>query len=129
MNQNPIRSQIEGLGYRRLAVWVGVYAIGVLVAGVALGLVVKHINDKSIRLSVALILTGLLLGFATSMLTPSSRKIARNALVALGLTLSLTAFSLRVLFGWSHELSLALSLSPLMLPLGYIIGQFRASRV
>lgn len=125
MNQNPIRSQIEGLGYRRLAVWVGVYGLGVLVAGVVLGLVVKHAPDKATRLSVALVLTGLLLGFATAILTPSSRKIARNALVALGLTLSLTAFLLRVLFGWSHEIPLALTISPLMLPLGYVIGQMK----
>jgi len=128
MNEDPIRSQIEGLGYRRLAAWVGVFALCVVAAGVVLGLVVKHGGDRPTRVSVALVLTGLLLGFATSILTPSSRRIARNALVALGLALSVVAFALRTLFGWSHTLPLLLTLSPLLLPVGYVIGQVRVSR-
>ena len=128
MNENPIQSQIEGLGYRRLAAWVGLFALSVIVAGVVLGLVVKHGHDMPTRVSVALVLSGLLLGFATSILTPSSRRIARNALVALGLALSLVMFGMRTLLGWSEELPLLLTISPLMLPLGYVIGQVRAPR-
>lgn len=127
MREDPIRSQIEGLGNRRLAAWVGVFALSVLAAGFVLGLVVKHNSDRPTRVSVALVLAGLLLGFATSILTPSSRRIARSALMALGLTLSLVAFALRTLFGWSQTIPLLLTISPLMLPLGYMIGQVRAS--
>lgn len=127
MNEDPISSQIEGLGYRRLAVWVGRFALGVVASGIVLGLVVKH-AQKPTRASVALIFTGLLLGYATSILTPSSRRIARIALVALGLTTSLIAFTARTLFGWSQEMPLLLTISPLMLPLGYLIGASKAPR-
>ena len=125
VDDDPIPSQIEGLGYRRLAVWVGRFALYVLAAGIVLGLVVKHGRDAPTRASVALLLTGLLLGFATSILAPESRRLARSALVALGLTMSLVGFVLRTLFGWSMELPLLMTICPLMLPLGYVIGQIR----
>lgn len=128
MDEDPIGSQIEGLGYRRLAAWVGVFTLYVVAAGVVLGLVIKHGHDRPTRASVTMVLTGFLLGYATTILTPSSRRIARNALVALGLVLSLVAFALRTLFGWSHALPLLLTVSPLLLPVGYVIGQVRASR-
>lgn len=128
MNEDPIQSQIEGLGYRRLAMWVGVFALCVFAAGGVLGLVIKHGYDRPTSVSVASALSGLLLGFATSILTPSSRRIARDALVALGLALSLIAFAMRTLFGWSHEMPLLLTVSPLLLPLGYIAGQIRLPR-
>lgn len=105
--------------------WVGRFALYVLVAGIVLGLVVNHGRDGPTCASVALVLTGLLLGFATSGLAPESRGLARNALVALGLTLSLVAFGMRTLFGWNRELPLLLAISPLMLPLGYVIGQIK----
>jgi len=44
------------------------------------------------------------------------------------LALSVVAFALRTLFGWSHTLPLLLTLSPLLLPVGYVIGQVRVSR-
>lgn len=128
MDEDPVRSQIEGLGYRRLAAWVGMFALCVFAAGLVLGLVVKHGHNRPTSASVALVLSGLLLGFATSILTASSRRIARNALLALGLALSLVAFALRTLFGWSHEMPLLLTISPLLLPAGYVIGQIKAPR-
>lgn len=127
-SNDPIRGQIEGLGYRRLAVWAGLFMLVVLAAGVVLGMVVKHSRDSPLSVSVALVLSGLLLGFATSILTPSSRRIARNALMALGLTLSLVTFLMRTLLGWSQDLPLLLTISPLMLPLGYVIGQIKTPR-
>lgn len=128
MSEDPIKSQIEELGYRRLAVLVGTFALCVVAAGVVLGLVIKHGGDRPTSASVALVLAGLLLGYATSILTLSSRRVARNVLLAMGLSLSLVGFAMRTLFGWSYEMPLLLVVSPLFLPAGYIAGQIKAPR-
>ena len=98
MNNDPMIGQIEGIGNRRLLGCVGKFVLAVFVAGLVIGLVAKHTQDKPIRGAVALLASGLVFGFATSVLTAGARKFLRAVFVAFPLAASLAMFGLRTLF-------------------------------
>ena len=124
MNNDPIERQIEDLGNRRLAGcacwWAGV----VLIGGFVLGLVAKHVRDKPTCAAVAFAVSGLLLGYVTSILASGSRKIVLMAFVVLPLVLSLGLFSFRTVLGYTHALPLRLTIAPLFLAAGFLAGYF-----
>ena len=127
MNDDPIRRQIEGLGYRHLAGCFGRFALMVLACGVAFGLATKHASVAT-ALSALCLITGLLLGFATSILTSSARRVLLISFLIFGLALFLDVFALRTLFGESREYALMEAIAPLLLPVGYVVGQVKLSR-
>jgi len=127
MSEGPIRRQIEGLGYRHLAGCFGRFALMVVACGVAFGLAAKHASVGT-ALSALCLITGLLLGMATSILTSSARRVLLISFVIFGLALFLAVFALRTLFGGSRYHALIEAIAPLLLPVGYVVGQVRASR-
>jgi hypothetical protein len=127
MSDDPIRSQIEGLGYRRLAGCLGRFALMVLACGLVFGLTAKHASIGA-ALSALCLITGVLLGFATSILTPSARKALLISFVIFGLAFFLAVFAMRTLFGGSQEYALLEAVAPLLLPVGYVIGQVKVPR-
>ena len=127
MNEDPIRRQIEGLGYRRLAGCFGRFALMVLACGVAFGLTAKHASVGT-ALSALCLITGLLLGMATSILASSARRVLLISFLIFGLALFLAVFALRTLFGASREYALMEAIAPLLLPAGYVVGQVKLPR-
>lgn len=127
MSEDPIRDQIEGLGYRRLAGCFGRFALMVLACGVAVGLAAKHASVGT-ALSALCLITGVLLGFATSILASSARKALLLSFAIFGAALFLVMFAMRTLFGASQEYALLETTAPLLLPVGYVIGQIKSPR-
>ena len=126
MNQSdPIANQIEGIGNRRLLGCAAKFALAVLVGGVVLGLVARNTHDRPLTGAVALALSGLLFGFATSFLTPAMRKLLRTVFVVFPLVATLVMFAFRTLFGWQSELPLLAVVAPLAFSAGFFIGQVK----
>ena len=121
MSDDPIRNQIEGLGYRRLAGCAGKFVLVVLSCAFVIGLFAKH-TSKGVSLCVLWLASGLALGFATSILTPIARRILLTSFVFLGVVPFLWMFIMRTTLGASRELALLEAVSPLMLPGGYVLG-------
>ena len=128
MNNDPIPNQIEGIGNRRLLGCAAKFALAVLVGGVVLGLVARDTHNRALTGAVALALSGLLFGFATSVLTPAMRKLLRTVFVVFPLVATLMMFAFRTLFGRQAELPLLAVVAPLAFTAGFLIGQFKRGR-
>ncbi len=130
MNQSdPISNQIEGIGNRRLLGCAAKFALAVVLGGVVLGWVARDAHNKALTGAVALALSGLLFGFATTVLTPEMRKLLRTVFVVVPLVAAFAMFASRTLFGWQAQLPLLGVLAPLAFTAGFLIGQFRRKRV
>lgn len=127
MNDFRIAGDIESLGNRRMLGCLGRFLLVFFVALVVYAIAVKHTSDRSIRAAAALAVSGVILGFATSILTSQSRKLLIGAFVALPLVIAIVLFAFRTLFGMSHALPLRLVLAPLFFSAGFVAGQIRRS--
>ena len=66
MNNDPIANQIDGIGSRRLLGCLVRTPLALVLGGTFLGLVARHAHNRILTGAVALALSGLLFGFATS---------------------------------------------------------------
>ena len=123
MNDDPLPNQIDSIGDRRLAGCAAKALVFFVLGCLALGFTAKRTHDAGIRLAVALGMSGLVIGFAASGLTPRARGFLTRVFVLLPLVVSLLMFAYRTLFGRSEELPLRLVLAPLALAIGFLIGR------
>jgi|GEM_PF-1759723 len=122
MDPNRIPHQIEMSGVRRLAGCVVTIAVVVFAAAFVVRLVARHASHSTVE-AIAYAIAGVLLGLGTSILTPSARQILKLFLTALALLLFSIMFVQRTLFGWSHHFTMIAVISPLLMPLSYVITQ------
>ena len=92
-----------------------------------LGLVARHTPDRPTRLAVALAVSGIVLGFGTSIIAENSRRFLRRVFVVAGLALTVVMFGHRTLFGYTRELPLLITVAPLFFSAGFLIGGSRSS--
>lgn len=123
MTRNRIEDQIQRLSCRRLAGYTAILSVIIVIGGVVLGLVAKHVHSKPIITSVAFTVSGFLLGFLTAILTRWSRKILLVIFTVIPLGFSLGMFIFRTILGYSHTIPLLMVVSPLLFPISYLAGQ------
>ena len=126
MHGDRIRSEIENLSHRRMAGCIGKLILVVVICGLAVKWAAGQ--SRAMTLFTVSLVTGLLWGLATSVLTVRARRVLLNAFTAAGVCIFVFAFALRTVFGASRDLALLTAVSPLMLPLGYYIGSTRLFR-
>lgn len=126
MRGDRIRSEIEGLSYRRMAGCCGKLILVMLICGLAVKWAVRQ--SSGMTLFTVSLVTGFVWGSATSILTHSARRTLLIVFSAAGVCVFVFAFALRTVFGASRDLALLTAVSPLMLPVGYYIGSFRLFR-
>ncbi len=123
MKEDPIIGQIEGLGNRRLIISAAIWLLALLLGGIVLGLAANTTNDKATIIAIACAVSGLLLGFATSILTSSMRRLLKIVFISLGIFIAILLFASRTIGGYSSVIPLRLVATPLAFPIAFCIGQ------
>ncbi len=123
-----IPNQIDNIAFRRLLGCLVKFVL-VFLAGMAVfALVVKHTDDRGTRAAAAFAFGGLVFGLAASILTDRAQKLLLGVFIPMPIAAALCMFALRTLFGMSEELPLIVTLAPLFLPAGFILGRSRRKR-
>lgn len=123
-----IHNQIEALENKHIIGCAIQWLMLLLIGTFTLAFLLKHTHDKAIRVAIAFGFTGLLLGFATSFLTCTSRKLLMSVFTFIPLALSLGMFIFRTLFDCADKFPLKLVITPLFITAGFLLGQLRTRR-
>jgi hypothetical protein len=100
-----------------------------VLGGVVLGLVARHAHNRILTGAVALMLSGLLFGFATSFLTFRMRKLASTAFLISAIAASLAILIARTCCGWESKLPLEVVFVPFVFPIAFKLGQAKGNRL
>jgi len=123
MTRNRIPNQIDDIAARRLIGCVVKFVFVFLAGMVMFALIVKHAEDRGTRAAAAFAFGGLVFGLAASILTNRAQKQLLWVIVPLPPAASICMFALRTLFGMSDELPLMVTVAPLFLSAGFLLGR------
>jgi hypothetical protein len=123
VTRNRIPNQIDDIAARRLIGCLVKFVLLFLAGMILFALIVRHAEDRGTRASAAFAFGGLVFGLAASILTHRAQRMLLWVILPLPPVASLCMFVLRTLFGMSDELPLAVTVAPLFLSAGFLVGR------